>query len=492
VSQPLQIVMVASEAVPFAKAGGLGDVAGVLPSHLVAMGHDVRLIMPLYGTIDRSRYALRPVLDSMGVPMGSGTEWCRVLEHRSPDGFTVHFIEHHEAFSHGGIYDEYGFWHNGRRFVFFSRAALQVCMDTGYKPDVIHCHDWMTAILPAYLKSQMSLDPLLGYSGTVLTLHNVGDGYQGKCHPSTFEFSGLSQSLFNVDQFEDNGWMNLLKGGLAQADLINAVSPTFAREIQTKEGGCGLDFYVRRRAHDLHGILNGVDDRAWNPETDRLIPANYSVDDMAGKAICKRELQKTFGMHQDENAPLFGVVSRMSEQKGLNTVVAALPAIIERGGQFVLVGSGDPNLEWRFQEIAGRYHGRVGTYIGFNNPLAHLVEAGADFFLMPSLWEPCGLNQLYSLRYGTLPVVRATGGLEDTVENYQPETGEGTGFKFQDPSGAALAGTAIWAINTYHQRRDHIHKMQQKGMRLRFEWSHAAQRYEELYRWAMAKRQHWR
>ncbi|MBI4872742.1 MAG: glycogen synthase [Candidatus Riflebacteria bacterium] len=486
--------MVASEAVPYAKVGGLADVAGVLPAHLAAMGHEVRLVLPLYGSIDRHKYRLSPVLDVMGVPMGSRTVWCRVLGYRAPEGFDVYFIEHQELFGRAGIYDEsgQGYHDNGWRFVFFARAALPLCIDTGFYPSVAHCHDWMTAILPAYLKYHMARDRNLGFTGSVLTLHNVGRAYQGLVPAAVFPFSGLPGAAYNSEQFEDGGWVNLLKGGISQADLLSAVSPTFAREILGPIGSGGLDPFLRQRQGDLHGILNGVDYRQWNPESDPLIPANYSADHLDGKAECKRALQATFELEQNPDVPVFGVVSRMSGQKGLELIVAALPELVESGAQFVLVGSGDRGLEDRFRRLASRCPGRVGAFIGFDNARAHLVEAGADLYLMPSLWEPCGLNQLYSLRYGTLPVVRATGGLDDTVEEYRPESGEGTGFKFAEPSPEALRDTALWAMEVYWNRGEHFRAMQHRAMRQRFEWWDAARSYEQLYRWAIAKRRHWR
>jgi starch synthase len=494
VNGPMRILMVASEAVPYAKVGGLADVAGVLPAYLAAMGHEVRLVLPLYGSIDRRKFGLSSVLGVMGVPMGTGTIWCRVLGCRAREGFDVYFIEHDEMFGRAGIYDEggQGFHDNGQRFVFFSRAALQLCIDTGFSPSVAHCHDWMTAIVPAYLKYHLSDEPHLGFTGSVLTLHNVGRGYQGLVAPGVFDFSGLPEAAYDSTQFEDSGWMNLLKGGISRADLLSAVSPTFAREILGPIGSGGLDRFLGARRGDLHGILNGVDYRQWNPESDQFLPANYSVDRMEGKATCKRVLQEAFGLEQHPNLPLFGVVSRMSGQKGLDLVARALPAMVERGAQFVLVGSGDRELEGRFQDLAWRYPGRVGAFIGFDNARAHLVEAGADLYLMPSLWEPCGLNQLYSLRYGTLPVVRATGGLDDTVENYRPETGEGTGFKFGEATPQALRDTALWAMEVYWNRREQFRAMQARAMRQRFEWAGSAWAYEQLYRWAIAKRRHWR
>lgn len=491
---PLRVLVVASEAVPYAKVGGLGDVAGVLPDVLTRMGCDVRLVVPLYGSINREKYGIRPVLPTMGVPMGTGGEWCAVHGTKAPGGFDVYFIEHHRYFTRKGIYDEggVGYGDNGDRFVFFSRAALQTCLDTGWSPDVVHCHDWMTAIIPAYLKYHMTHDGILGNAGSVLTIHNIGMGYQGQCSGSTFVYSGLPAAAWTAEQFEALGAMNLLKGGIYWADLINAVSPSFAREILSDVGGGGLDRYLKRREGDLHGILNGVDYEDWSPEVDRLIPARYSAEDMSGKWQCKHNCQEFFGLEPNPHRPLLGVVSRLNPQKGLDLLPTVLPSLLERGAQFVLVGTGDPALERAFSEIAARYPGSAAAYLGFSNELAHLVEAGSDLFLMPSRWEPCGLNQLYSLRYGTLPVVRATGGLDDTVENYDPSTGRGTGFKFRDLTPEALRDTVAWAMEVFWNEPAAFQAMRVRAMHQRFTWESAAEGYLQLYDWARAKRRVWR
>ena len=493
---PLRIIVAASEAVPFAKVGGLGDVAGILPRVLTEMGHEVKLVMPFYTSkVDLSGYEVRSLLAPMGVPMGGGTTvWCRVLAVTMPEGYEVWFVEQNDFFGRSGIYDEngQGYWDNGGRFVFFSRAVLQACQDTGFSPHVIHCHDWMTSAIPAYLKYFMTDDPTLGYTGSLLTIHNIGGGYQGVGPEGDFMFSGLPWEAFNSKMFESNGMCNLLKGGIANADLLNAVSPGFAREITEPEGGGGLDGFLRDRLHDLHGVLNGVDYDSWNPETDKLIPANYSHEDMRGKAECKRALQAQFGLEQNPHVPLFGVVSRMNYQKGLDLIPGALHAVLERNAQFIILGTGDAALEGTFMGLPQQYPGRAASYIGFSNELAHQIEAGSDVFLMPSRWEPCGLNQLYSLRYGTLPLVRATGGLDDTVENYDPNSGEGTGFKFWTLDTESLQGTMVWAAETFWDRHDHFHAMQVRAMQQRFTWERAAQQYQQLYEWAIAKRRHWR
>jgi len=491
---PLHIVMAASEAVPFAKCGGLGDVAGILPSALAKMGHHVTLMMPLYATIDLAGYELHSLIEPMGVPMGNGTKWCRLLGTTIEPGFDVCFVEQNDFFNRSGIYDEngQGYRDNGSRYLFFSRAVVQACLDLNMSPDVIHCHDWMTSSIPAYLKYFMTDNPLLGDTGSLLTIHNIGGGYQGICGKGAFDYSGLPWEAYSGSVFEDNGSVNLLKGGIAMADIINAVSPTFAHEITQPATGGGLDHFLRMRGHDLHGVLNGVDYESWNPEIDKFIAANYSADNMAGKHVCKSDLQAEFGLDQDPHAPLMGVVSRMNGQKGLDYILEALDPVIEMGAQFVILGTGDKALESAFMKLPGHYPGRVGSYIGFDNGKAHRIEAGSDIFLMPSRWEPCGLNQLYSLRYGTLPLVRATGGLDDTVINSNPAQGEGTGFKYKESSSAALSDTMIWAARTYWELPEHFQSMQRRAMEQRFTWEHSARSYEKLYNWAKAKRAHWR
>lgn len=491
---PLHIVMAASEAVPFAKCGGLGDVAGILPSALAKMGHHVTLMMPLYASVDLSDYNVHSLVEPMGVPMGNGTAWCRLIGATVEPGFDVCFVQQDDFFGREGIYDEdgAGYSDNGSRYLFFSRAVVQACLDLGLSPDVIHCHDWMTSSIPAYLKYYMTDNQQLGHTGSLLTIHNIGGGYQGVCGKGAFEYSGLPWEAYSGAVFEDNGAVNLLKGGIAMADLINAVSPTFAKEITQPATGGGLDHFLRMRGGDLHGVLNGVDYESWNPEIDKHIASTYSVSDMSGKDVCKRDLQEEFGLDIDPHAPLFGVVSRMNGQKGLDYILEALHPVLELGAQFVILGTGDKALESAFMKLPGHYPGRVGSYIGFDNGKAHRIEAGSDMFLMPSRWEPCGLNQLYSLRYGTLPLVRATGGLDDTVTNSDPARGEGTGFKFSEMSSSALSDTMIWAARTYWELPEHFRAMQKTAMEQRFTWEQAAWRYEQLYRWAIAKRAHWR
>jgi starch synthase len=490
--QRLKIVITAPEAIPFAKVGGLGDVAGTLPKLLAAMGHEVILVIPKYQQIEYQRHGFNPFIESMGVRTGSGVEWCKVHLRNDPAGFRVFLIEHHVYFSRPGIYDYEGraFHDNGQRFAFLCMAVLQLCRDLNFFADVIHCHDWPTALIPALLKTQCGDDPVLGYTGSVLTIHNLA--HQGKLPSSAFAYAGFPPATWNPQIFEDHGQINFLKGGIVFADVLNTVSPTYAREILSDVGGAGLHRILANRQADLHGILNGVDYNEWSPERDAFIPAHYSRNNLAGKKRCKAALQKNLGLKIDPQAPLCGVVARFTDQKGIHLVAHAVDAITGMGGQLAVLGTGEKQLEDFFRWVPSRYPGQVGSCIGFDNNRAHLVEAGSDLYLMPSLFEPCGLNQIYALRYGTIPVVRATGGLEDTVSEYDPVTGTGTGFKFHEISLGSFIGAISRAIHIYLYRPRQFAAMQKRAMAMRFTWEQSVERYLELYQWAIAKRKVWR
>ncbi len=490
----LNIAMITPECVPFAKSGGLADVVGALPAALRKLGHEVIVIMPKYGDIDYDAHGLEPFFNSMGVWMGTTQEWCAVHTtttgiSQSPQsaGVPVYFIESDKYFDRYGLYhdaemEDYG--DNARRFGFFTRAALQLCRDMGFAPDIVHAHDWQTALAPAYLDIWHWNDEVLGGAASMLTIHNIG--YQGVYPAGDYNYLGLQWSNFTAQKFEDHGDINCLKGGIHYADMVNTVSPTYADQTRTPEYAHGLAPYLNDKGENYIGILNGVDTTEWNPTIDELIPAKYSVDDLAGKAICKRELQKRMDLEVNPDLPLIGVVSRMVDQKGLDLLAGAIEGIVQTMQvQFAILGSGDKGLEWYFGGLPARYGGRIGSYIGYSNELAHWIEAGSDFFIMPSRYEPCGLNQIYSLRYGTLPIVRATGGLADTVKQYNEHTGAGTGFKFWEPSANAVYYTVGWAVSSYYDRRPHIRGMVRRAMGERFSWEDSAAAYVEAYRKAL-------
>ncbi|MBN1876822.1 MAG: glycogen synthase GlgA [Anaerolineae bacterium] len=490
-NRKLKIMMLSSECVPFAKSGGLADVLGALPDALQQLGHEVIIIMPKYASIDVRKHNLRPFLNPLGVWMGSGAEeWCSVYMTPATKSVPVYFVEFNKYFDRPGLYHDEDFkdyQDNPRRFGFFTRAALQFCRDIGFKPDVIHAHDWQTALAPAYLKIWHWNDPILGNAASVLTIHNIG--YQGVYGTEHYDYLGLQWHNFVSDKFEDHERINFLKGGIYYADLVSTVSPTYANETRTPEYAHGLAPYLNNKGKNYVGILNGVDYARWNPAVDTLIPARYSVEDMRGKAVCKRELQRRFLLEVNSDIPVIGVISRFVNQKGLDVLAGAIESIVNNMRvQFVVLGSGDKKLEAYYGGLPGRYPGRIGSYIGYNDELAHWIEAGSDFFIMPSVYEPCGLNQIYSLKYGTLPIVRNTGGLADTVQQYDEVLGTGTGFKFWELSSQAVYYTMGWAVSTYYDRKTHLRQMIQTAMTQDFSWETSAQAYSLAYQTAIANK----
>ena len=488
------VLIVTSEHAPLAKTGGLADVTSALADHLKTQGHDVRVVMPFYSMMREKVGEFKTVLSSMCVAMGQGEEWCAVRETTSDAGVPIYLIEHSDFFDRDGIYhdaEQWDFFDNLRRFGFLSRAALQLVLDTDFEPDIIHANDWQTALVPAYLKTWFWDNPKLGKVASVLTIHNAA--YQGLYpYSEDYDWLGLNPQHFIPDIFEDYGRINLLKGGIFYADVVNTVSPTHAEEIKTPYSEFGIAPYLANKGKNFIGILNGVNPEEWSPEVDNLIPEKFSVKNMSGKAICKKELQKRFLLNEDKHIALFGVVGRLASQKGYEMIKEIIIDMLNNMHvQFVLLGSGDSRLEEFFMELPKMFPGQAGSYIGFSNELAHLVEAGSDFFLMPSIFEPCGLNQMYSQAYGTLPIVRNTGGLADTVENYNEATGEGTGYKFQDPKSESLYYTIGWAVSTYYDRRDHHNAMVRRAMEIDNGWDKAVSQYLDFYEQALNVKQNY-
>ncbi len=484
----MKIAFLAAECAPFAKTGGLGDVVGALPKALSALGHDARVFLPLYASINRAKFGLRES-GSLCVHMGAGEElWLGLFEGKLSDGTPVVFLEYDRFFGRRGIYGEpEEYPDNAFRFGLLCKAALQWCKDFDWAPDVAHVHDWSSALGAVFLKTWDRVLSPLSNTASVLTIHNIG--YAGKFDPFALKFLGLSGELFNSDVLEDGGKINLLKAGIHFADAITTVSPTHAHEILGPIGGQGLAPFLIQRRGDVSGILNGVDYEDWNPETDPHIPATYGRDDLGGKAICKAALQERFGLRFEPKTPFFGIVSRFASQKGFDLLQEVLPRALENMAmQLVVLGTGDPGTEAFFSDLARRFPGQVGVYIGFSVELSHLIEAGSDFFLMPSIYEPCGLNQSYSMRYATLPIVRATGGLDDTVHQYDEQTGAGTGFKFWDIDASALYYCIGWAVSTWFDRPAHIQKLRHAAMAQEFSWSDAARQYVAVYEHAIRNR----
>ncbi|MBF0321234.1 MAG: glycogen synthase GlgA [Nitrospirae bacterium] len=481
----LKILMVASEATPYVKEGGLADVTGALSAALSFIGHDVRVVLPLYFQIDPKEFNLIECKETLSVPMGViGTVGASIMEGKMPGTkVTVYFIENEYFFGRpGGLYstvDGEGYMDNDNRFTFFSRAAIELCRALNFKPDCIHVNDWHTAAIPVFLNISYKDDPIVGNCATLLTIHNMQ--HQGEFYEGLMDVLDIGWEHFHYLELERDGKTNLLKGGIYHSTLINTVSESYVREIQTPEFGINLDGVLRDRSADLYGIINGVDYDTWNPETDLLIAKNYSVDNLAGKALCKADLQRSFGLYERPDVPVIGLVTRLVKQKGIDVLAEAIYGILEHDVQIVLLGTGEVWAHFFFGDMPNQYKGKFGCYIGYDNTLAHKIEAGSDFFLMPSRFEPCGLNQMYSMRYGTIPIVRAIGGLNDTVENLNEADNTGTGFKSYDLTADALRNTTLWAINIYYNRKDLMDGLIQRTMNKRFTWDAAAKQYEKLY-----------
>ena len=487
----LKILMVTSEVVPFAKAGGLGDMVAALSAELQRRGHDVRVLLPRYYSIDVGR--LQRVGGPLGVPLGDGEEWCAVYQSRLPDAeVPVYFLDHEVLYGRDGIYgtrDEPGFSDNLQRFALLSRGAFQLCRALEWVPDVMHVHDWPAALVPVCLSFREQEGPFAA-TGSVLTIHNLA--HQGVFPEEDFKYLPFSPELYSSAGFESPDGLNLLQAGIHNADILTTVSPTYAEEIQTPEYGSGLDGLLRERRTDLFGVLNGMDYAVWNPETDLHIPANYSHDDLDGKAINKEALQEAMSLEIDPEVPIVAMISRLVDQKGFGELCGPTHGSLwsichDLDLQFVILGTGDAWCEDELATLADKLP-NLSVALEYNDPLAHLIEAGADFFLMPSVYEPCGLSQMYSLRYGTLPIVRRTGGLADTVTSYDETTGEGTGFVFDDLTPKAIANSLGWAIWAWYNRPDDITAMRRRAMQVRFSWDDSAARYAELYQWAIDRR----
>ncbi len=488
----MKILMVSAECVPFAKTGGLADAVAALAGNLSNMGHDVRVVMPRYYSIDRSK--LKALPGALGVPVGMGQEWTEVYESSLP-GFKnakVYFIDHEACFGRNGVYGPTpasSFDDNPYRFSLLAHAAFQVCNKLGWYPDIVHAHDWSSGLVPVLLKHVCRQQPCFAHTASVYTIHNMG--YQGTFGKEKFSDLGIDWNLYYGAGFEHHGDINFMQAGLSCADMITTVSPTYAKEIQTWEGGFGLDGLLRVRSDVVKGIVNGVDTTVWSPATDDMLPAKYSVKDLSGKAKCKEALQKHFGLEVNPDIPVIGLVSRLVSQKGVAEVFAPDFGCIHRvcthmNVQFVMIGTGEKWCEDEVKNLSAKLP-NFRAMVGYSEKLSHLIEAGSDFFLMPSAYEPCGLNQMYSLLYGTLPIVRKTGGLADTVINYNEESGEGDGFMFEDLTPNAVHNTIGWAVWAYYNKKDHIKKMQEFAMKQDFTWRASCTQYEDVYKEALLR-----
>lgn len=467
----MNVLMVASEAAPFCKTGGLADVAGALPIALNQRGENSAVVLPAY-RVNKYPSPLREVYRNLRVAIGKGYN-THIYEchHRGVPFFVV---DCPELFDRAGIYNENNrdYPDNHLRYAVFSMAALEAARRI-FRPHIIHCHDWQTGLVPLYIRQFFHNDPTFLPIRTLFTIHNLG--YQGVTPPSAMPDIAVDPGYYNVDGLMHNGKVNLLKSGIVFSDWVSTVSNAYAHEIQTPEHGFGLDGLLRYRAGRLSGIVNGVDYDEWNPETDPHLPANFSAENLEGKRICKKALLEEFRLPTDNlDRPLIGIVSRFADQKGFDLIAQTAHQLARFDLQMVVLGSGERKYEDLFRSLTNQYPQKFGNWIGYNNGLAHRIEAGSDMFLMPSKYEPCGLNQIYSLRYGTLPIVRATGGLDDTID-------EGTGFKFWDYAGWALLSAVEYAVRAYWDR-ERWRTMVGAAMRKNLSWDASASHYSGLYR----------
>ncbi len=476
-----RVLLCTSEAVPFAKTGGLADVAGALPGALAKLGHDVRLALPKYSAIDPG-IKTKPVGKGFDIRIGGKPACVKVEQSDALPGVTTYLIDCPQYFGRQGLY---GHPDDAERFGLFCHAVLHLIQTGDWQPDVIHCNDWQTALIPVFLKTRHAQDAALAKIGTLFTIHNLA--YQGVFERLALNSVGLDQSLFNVNGLEFYGHVNFLKGGLVFSDILSTVSKKYAEEIQTQEYGERLEGVLTGRRGDLYGIINGIDYVEWNPATDRLIEANYDAGNPAPKAANKAALQRRYNLPERPGVPLFGLISRLAGQKGLDILADVLPHFLELDVQFVLLGTGEPYYHEVLSKLAERFPQKMGVALTFDNKLAHQIYAGSDTFLMPSRYEPCGLGQMISLRYGTIPVVRSTGGLADTVTDFKPETREGNGFAFVDYSPAALMGAMSRTVITYGAA-PLWSQLVQNAMASDFSWDRSAREYEMLYQRAIERR----
>ncbi len=481
-NKKLNILFAAAEVVPFAKTGGLADVAGALPKAIRKLGHNIIVVMPRYYEIDTTQLEKLPA--PLGVPMGvMGEFWAAVYSTTLPQSdVKIYFIDYEHYFGRRNLYedDNGGYHDNDNRFVFFSKAALQLCKMLHFTPDIIHANDWHTAAMPLLSTTRFVHD--FANAASVLTIHNLQ--HQGTFYKGIIDVLEVGWEHFNPHELESMDSVNLLKGGIATANAITTVSKKYAQEIQTSEFGFGLDHHIRAHNGKLFGILNGVDYDEWSPTTDTYIAQNYDINNMSGKKVCKKDLQKHFALPQRDDVVLIGFVGRLVEQKGIGLIAGVINGLLGHDIQVVMLGTGEQWAEDFFNEVAYNRE-NFALHVGYSNTLAHKIEAGCDMFLMPSLFEPCGLNQIYSLAYGTLPIVRATGGLDDTIVNFDTQHKHGNGFKFYDATQEALYYTVLWALNIYYKEKEAFKEMQKVAMQEHFSWEDSAKAYIDVYRFAL-------
>ncbi len=485
-----KILFVTSEVVPFMKTGGLADVSAALPQALAELGHEVRIVVPKYGAVDDRKYKIHEVvrLKDLQVNIG-GKEVIFSLKSCFLPGqrirVQIYFLDNEEYFgSRNSLYTDAmtGKDHkdNDERFILLNLSVFELIQKLGWIPDIIHCNDWQCGLIPAYLKTVYKDVEQFSEFKTLFTVHNLA--YQGMFPTSKFKNTGLPEELNSTKGIQQNGKINFMKSGLLFADLINTVSNTYADEIRTSnELGAGLKDVLAKRKKDLYGIINGIDTKVWNPEKDKHLPKKYTIKTIEAKQVNKKVLTERFGLEYKEDVPIFGIISRLYDSKGIDLVQKIFPDLMKMDVQLILLGTGDKSYHTFFDRMSTKYKNKFASYLGFNDELAHIIEGGADMFLMPSKYEPCGLNQMYSLKYGTIPVVRETGGLADTVIRYDEKTGEGTGFMFKKYDAKAFLKEIKRAVSVFGDKKAWV-KIMKAGMKSDFSWNSSAKKYIELYK----------
>lgn len=484
----IKVLLVSSEVAPFSKTGGLADVSGSLPVALRHLGCDIRVVTPLYKMVRESGCTLKKILQGLKVKIGKRVMKGDVSLSALNGGIDTYVIERDQYYDRDYLYGTStgDYSDNAARFIFFSQMALKLCKEIGFQPHVIHCNDWQAGLIPAYLLTTYRDDPFYAHTAALFTIHNLA--YQGNFTKEKFTLTGLPPEVFTPEGIEFWGKLSFLKAGIVYSEVINTVSQAYSREIQTPEYGCGMEGILAYRKDDLFGIINGVDYEVWNPEKDTLIAANYSKDKLSGKSKCKADLISQLGLPKSlESSPLLGMISRLADQKGFDLVAEIMEDLMSLNVGFVLLGTGEQKYHELFEHIAQKYPEKAGIQLGYDNTLAHKIEAGCDMFLMPSKYEPCGLNQIYSLKYGTIPIVRATGGLDDTIKNYNPHTEEGNGFTFSNYSPHEFLAKIKDALEVY-KNNDAWLRLVKKGMALDFSWENSARQYMDLYQRAIKKK----
>ncbi len=476
------VMFVSPEVAPFAKTGGLADVSGSLPRHLKRLGCDARIVLPFYRMVQGQGLQYETILEELEVPFKGGVLKAEIKRFYLEGVVPVYFLTYDEFYDRSNLYgNSKGDYHdNAERFIFFCRSVFELCKQIDFQPDIIHCNEWQTGLIPAYLKTLYRKEKFFKNTKTIYTIHNIA--YQGIFEKEVFEKTCLPEDVFCNAGIEYFGKVNFMKAGIVYADIINTVSEKYCKEIQTEEYGCGLQEILKKRADVLFSVLNGVNYHEWNPETDVYIATNYTKENLSGKIDCKQDLLRHFTLPLSlTNRPLLGIISRLAEQKGIDLILETVDRLMALNVGFVLLGVGEERYQRLFQDLTRRYPKRIGICLAYDNLLAHKIEAGADIFLMPSRYEPCGLNQIYSLRYGTIPIVRATGGLDDTVIDYDLENGAGNGFKFEEYTTSAFLNKTKQALSVFTEREE-WGQLMKNAMSEDFSWEIAAKKYIELYK----------